>query len=152
MDKVYHGTKYVSIEFILSYELHEFGEPLKNHIPLGEKVNNIDNWASAIFVSPSIFYASQYSEIINSENDEWLIIIEAKVKPNSYSIHKNTLYMYKFKENEPENVEYRINGDGGRKLYDHNISDVNEIVTTSLLFVKKKFIENAKNYSESLLF
>ena len=151
-DKVYHGTKYVSIEFILSYGLHEFGEPLKNHIPLGEKVNNIDNWASAIFVSPSIFYASQYSEIINSENDEWLIIIEAKVKPNSYSIHKNTLYMYKFKENESENVEYRINGDGGRELYDHNMSDVNEIVTTSLLFIKKKFIENAKNYSESLLF
>ena len=107
-EKVYHGTRFVSIEFILNYGLHNFCEPLNNHIHLGVKKDNIEDWASAIFVSPSIFYASKYSEIINYKNEEWFIIIEARIKPESFSIHESTIYGYQFKKDEPRKVEYRI--------------------------------------------
>ena len=40
-NKVYHGTKYVSMEHILLYGLRNFGEPLDGYIPLGQKVNNL---------------------------------------------------------------------------------------------------------------
>lgn len=138
-EKVYHGTKFVSIEFILKNGLCNFGEPLPNHIKLGQKINNIDNWASAIFVSPSIFYASKYSEIINYQFQEWFLIIEARVRPNSFSIHESTIYGYQLKKGEPKKVEYRIE-------YPQNV----EVI--SLLFVNKHFLENISNYSESLIF
>ena len=83
-EKVYHGTRFVSIEFILNFGLHNFGVPLNNHIQLGIKNDNIDDWANAIFVSPSIFYATKYSEIINYKNEEWFILIEARVFPDSF--------------------------------------------------------------------
>ena len=66
-----------------------YGEPLKGHIPLGANINNKKDWARAIFVSPSIFYASQYSEIIYSDNEEWFIIIDARLNPNSYELTKH---------------------------------------------------------------
>ena len=138
-EKVYHGTKFVSIEFILKNGLEEFGEPLQNHIQLGQKINNINNWAAAIFVSPSIFYASKYAELINYKNQEWFLIIEARVRPSSFSIHESTIYGYQFKKDEPKNVEYRI-------------EDSINVVATSLLFVNKDFLENIRNFSESLVF
>jgi ankyrin repeat protein len=138
-EKVYHGTKFVSIEFILKNGLKKYGEPLQNHIQLGQKINNINNWADAIFVSPSIFYASKYSELINYKNQEWFLIIEARVRPNSFSIHESTIYGYQFKKDEPKNVEYRI-------------EDLINVSVTSLLFVNKDFLENIRNFSESLIF
>ena len=106
---VFHGTRFVSMEHIMRFSLQNFGEPLINHIQLGIKMFNIDNWASAIFVSPSIFYASKYSEIIESDGQEWFIIIEARVKPNSFTQHESILYKYNYLQNEPKNIEYRIN-------------------------------------------
>jgi len=151
-EKVYHGTRFVSIEFILNYGLHNFGEPLNTHIQLGIKNDNIDDWANAIFVSPSIFYASKYSELINYKNEEWFILIEARVYPNSFSTHGNTLYGYQFKIDEPKNVEYRIKTSPIKKpLYEHNIEGSAAIVT-SLIFTNKKFLDNIKNYSEVAFF
>lgn len=53
--KAYHETKLVSLEHILILGFRNFGEPLSGHIPFGEKINGIQNWAKAIFVTPSIF-------------------------------------------------------------------------------------------------
>ena len=145
-EKVYHGTRFVSIEFILNYGLQNVGEPLNNHIHLGIKNDNIENWASAIFVTPSIFYASKYSEIISYKNEEWFIIIEARIKPESFSIHDSTIYGYQFKKDEPEKVEYRISCDV------MDIRKRDDIIVTSLIFINKKFLENIKNFSESLIF
>ena len=153
-EKVYHGTRFVSIESILSHGLRCFGEPLTYHIPLGEKIDNIDNWVWAIFVSPSIFYASKYSEIIYSENQEWFIIIEARVNPQSYTKHGNTIYKYKFKNSEPNKIEYRIDIKNLCFCSDGSVGpkDEDNIETISLLFVKKQFIEGSENYLDSNIF
>ena len=147
---VYHGTRLASLEHILILGLRNFGKPLNEHIPLGEKVFDINDWGNAIFASPSIFYASKYSDIILSENEEWYIIIEAKVSPNSFSIHESTIYNYQFKKGEPKNLEYRIEAD--QNMYGRYMTgDEDFIETNSILFVKKSFLNNCKDYSEIMV-
>lgn len=79
--------------------------------------------------------------------------MEARVKPNSFSIHGSTLYDYRFKEGEPKNVEYRISCEkipenkGIKGLFERT-----DIVVTSLTFVKKKFLENTKYFRDSSIF
>ena len=140
----------------MRFSLQNFGEPLINHIQLGIKMFNIDNWASVIFVSPSIFYASKYSEIIESDGQEWFIIIEARVKPNSFTQHESILYKYNYLQNEPKNIEYRINTqelviitDDGK--YDDDIVNL-VLKVISLLFVNKEYLESLKDYSKQSIF
>ena len=149
-NKVYHGTRLCALEHILILGLRNFGEPLHGHIPFGEKNNGIQNWARAIFVTPSIFYASKYAEIINSENEDWYVIIEAKVQPNSYSVHEKTIYNYNFKYGEPKNLEFRIRT--SEDLDGKFTSDEKMIETFSVLFVKKEFLDNCNKYSDSSIF
>ena len=149
--KAYHGTKFVSMEHILIYGLHYYGEPSYGNIPKGVKVNNVENWANSIFLTPSIFYASKYAEIINSEKEEWFIIIEAMIAPKFFKEYESTIYKYNHKMGEPKKLEYRWEGD----YLDGCCCcwyDEGGIKTTSLLFVKKKFLENLKDYFESKIF
>ena len=151
--KVYHGTRYVSIQHILYFGLRNFGEPLIGHIQKGEKINDLNNWASAIFVSPSIFYAKNYSEVISSNGKEWYIIVEAKVKPGSFSSHESTLYNYDYKIGEPNELEYRIEvSKGNDDSFCFGDSDQSDICTTSLLFVQKDFLDSLNNYSDASIF
>jgi len=147
---IYHGTKFAFIESIMYLGLTKFNKPLEGHIPLGIEANKIKNWAEAIFGSPSIFYASRYSEIIYSDNEEWYIIVEAVVKPNSFTEHKSTIYNYNFKRNEPKNLEYRINSTL-KSLVDTGYFETN-VDTISILFIKKKELDNMNDYSEQFIF
>ena len=149
-NKVYHGTKYVSMEHIMIYGLKNFGEPLNGHIPLNQKVNDINNWADAIFVTPSIFYASNFSEIIQSDYEQWYIIIEAKVKEGYFSEYESTLCKYNYKKNEPKKIEYRINAKNCKRVFEAENEE--GIATISLLFAKKKFIDECQNYSDGNYF
>ena len=144
-NKVYHGTKYVSMEHILLYGLRNFGEPSDGHIPLGKEANNINNFAKAIFVTPSIFYASNFSEIIDSDKDQWYIIIEAKVKDGFFSEYENTV-KYNYKNGEPKKIKYRIKAKNFAASFYGD--DEEGIVTNSLLFVKKKYIDGCQNYKD----
>ena len=119
-------------------------EPLVYHIPLGEIIEIIDNWASAMFVSPNIFYASKYLEMILSENKEWLIIIEAIIEPNSFTMHENTIYGYKFKNSEPKKLNiYRIDrSEYGNCPIFNNLSDSDDIQTSLLLYVNRHVCVN----------
>lgn len=77
-DKV--GEKYVKIP--------------KGHIEKGVSLDGIDDWANAIFVSPSIKYASDgaYSDrIVTPGNCEWCLLVEAVIRPNGFTKHKHTL-------------------------------------------------------------
>ena len=141
--KVYHGTLFVSIESIMNSGLIYIDIPLVGHIPKGDKLNNIIDWASAIFVSPSIFYASKYSEVIESENQEWYIIIEGKVEIGSFTEHPSTIHNYISKDDEPKNLEYRIDINSVTKF---------SIKTTSLLFVNKQYLQRMKKFKESDIF
>ena len=148
---IYHGTKFVFIGNIMLTGLLLINKPLEGHIPLGIKVNKIKNWANAIFGSPSIFYASEYSEIIYSDNEEWYIIINALAKPNSYTEHVSSINNYNFKNNEPKLLEYRIRSTQEYLSYVDCLYEQN-IETVSLLFVKKKALDNMHDYSEQFIF
>ena len=148
--KVYHGTKFENIKSILKNGLKKPGEfmdnnkkvkPRKGHINFGQTFFNIKNWAKAIFVSPSIFYSSciSYSERIESEGEKWCIVIEAKIRPNSYKAYGSTIENYRFLKNEPRDIEYRI-------------ENKKDIYIYSILFIKERFIIEAKNYLDGDIF
>jgi formaldehyde-activating enzyme involved in methanogenesis len=94
--------------------------------------------------------SSKYSEIIFSDNEEWYIIVEAVVKPNSFTENKSTIYNYNFKKKEPKNLEYRINSTL-KTLVDTGTFETN-VDTISILFIKKKQLDNMNDYREQFIF
>jgi hypothetical protein len=98
-EPAFHGTKYKYIEPIMKHGLLPSGsknpdghmiKPPKNHYQLGENHFGVDNWANAMFVSPSILYASHacyYSERILAGGSQWCVVIKVFVKPSSYKAY-----------------------------------------------------------------
>ena len=140
----WHGTQYNALESIMEKGLIVPGnklkngvelEPKENHISRFKPVDKIEDWAKAIFVSPSIFYALDpcYSKNIDSEGEKWGILIETRVKPNSYYERGSTVKKYTLSLNEPENVEYRIPSE-------------QDVIVTSIVFVRRSYIEKNRNY------
>ena len=137
--KIYHGTKYSSIESIMKFGLKKMKKPLKEHIPLNKKLNNIENWADAIFVTPSILYASKYADIVVAKCKEFFVLIEGRIKKDCYTSHKITLSEYRFARGEPKLLEYRVKDDSV------SINEKNEnVLVESILFVEKFFLEYHK--------
>ena len=156
---VWHGTKFRFLESIVINGLKPSGsqlkdgtkiEPLPGHISMDKTISGIKNWAKAIFVSPSIFYASDavYAERINSNSMRWAILIEARVKPNCYTAHNSTVFKYVGKVGESKDVEYRVEVDDENADYIYRVSQENNVVIKSITFVSVKFLENVKDYVE----
>jgi len=144
----WHGTNFESLESIVEIGLKPAGGTLKNgkeiqvcvfHIARKLTVDDIQDWANAIFVSPSIFYSAcpAYAKDISCNNKPWKVLVEVRVKPNSYYERGSTCPQYVPLNGEPKMLEYRIDP--------KNESDVQ---VYSLTFVKKEFFEKAKNFSE----
>ena len=144
----WHGTNYTCLESIAEIGLKaaggksKEGEEIKvcvSHIGRMKIFDKIKDWANAIFVSPSIFYAAYgaYSKEISLNNELYKVLVEVRVKPNSFTEHKSTCPKYIPKKNEPEMVEYRISS--------KNETDVQVI---SLSFIKNEFFEKVINYEE----
>ena len=72
------------------------------------------------------------------------------VKPNSFTEHKSTIYNYNFEKNEPKDLEYRINSTL-KSLVNTGYFETN-IDTISILFIKKKELDNMNDYSEQFIF
>ena len=125
-------------------------EPLPGHISMDKTISGIKNWAKAIFVSPSIFYASDavYAERINSNSMRWAILIEARVKPNCYTAHNSTVFKYVGKVGESQDLEYRVEVNDENADYIYRVSQENNVVIKSITFVSVKFLENVKDYVE----
>ena len=156
---VWHGTKFKFLESIIKNGLKPSGSklsdgteivPLDGHISIDETVSGIKNWAKAVFVSPSIFYSSDavYAERINSNSERWAILIEARVKPGSYTAHNSTVLNYSSKNGETANVEYRVEVKDNNKDFIFRVSYEKNIVIKSICFVLVKFLENVKDYVE----
>ena len=161
-NSAWHGTKYRFLESIMKYGLRPSGtklengneiNPLKGHIKLNKKVQNIENWAKAIFVSPSIFYAADivYAERIMSNNERYSVIVQCKVRPGSFTSHKSTVLKYKGLDGEPTNVEYRVVYDDDTDLIMRVEGHLNVIVT-GILFAKTSFLDNITDYVEGDIF
>ena len=148
--KTYHGTKFEYIESLFENGLKKPGEifnnnqkvkPRKGHIKFEKTIYKIKDWAKAIFVSPSIFYSSCscFSEKINSNCENWRVVLEVKIKPESYGYYDSTISNYHFIKDEPNKIEYRIEKEKDVYIY-------------SILFVEDNFIKNAKKYQEGDIF
>jgi hypothetical protein len=159
----WHGTKYQHLPSIMKYGLHPAGTVLSpgyristqaGHIALNRRVGSYENWANAIFISPSIFYAADvtYSERIFSDHQRWCVLVEARVKPGSYTEHKQTLLNQReLLPGEPDNLEYRVAVKSNEDFILRVESNRNVIVT-ALVFVNVTFLENIDEYYQGNLF
>ena len=151
---VWHGTKAKYLESILRYGLKPSGstlpdgskiKPPSNHYKLGKTHFGITNWANAIFLSPSIPYASHacYSERIFSGNNQWCIMVRARVKPDAYTMHEPTVYRGDPIDGEPDTPEFRIEASSEDKIM--RVEAAGNVVVTSIVFISLNFLENTPN-------
>ena len=156
---VWHGTKFRFLESIVRNGLKPSGstlsngqkiEPLPGHISIDKTVSGIKNWAKAVFVSPSIFYSSDavYAERINSDSKRWAVLIEARVRPNSYTAHNSTVVKYIGKDGETDQVEYRVEVKDDTADFIYRVSKESNIVIKSICFVLVNFLENVHDFVE----
>lgn len=165
----WHGTNYSVLGSIVKEGLKAPGEisslgeikPRDNHIARNVSVNEVDDWAKAVFVSPSIFYSSHrvYAKTIVSNENTWCVLVETRVRPSSFTSHKSTVKDYQFKEGEPKNVEYRVQKTRGIKqgLFGwlfriESPRDKINLYVVSVLFVLPEFFEKATKFREGKIF
>ncbi len=118
-ETVWHGTRYEHLESIFQCGLVPSGtklsdgtmiKPPSNHYPPGKRYLDMDNWANAMFVSPSIFYASDrcYSDEVESESMQWRVVMKARVKPSAYKEYNSTVHSHNPIAGEPQYPEFRV--------------------------------------------
>ena len=124
--------------------------PLPGHISLDATVAGIKNWAKAIFVSPSLFYASDvvYAERIISRKRSWAVLVEGRLKPNTFTAHNSTVLNYNNVPGEPKQVEYRVEQDNDDDDLIYRISSEKNIIITSISFVSVNFLDNISSYCD----
>jgi hypothetical protein len=158
----WHGTKYEFLESIMKYGLYPSGskldngveiKPLDGHVQLETKVAGFDDWAKAIFVSPSVFYAGHpvYAKTFFSGGEEYCVIIETRIKPGSFTKHPPTVVQYVQKNGEPTFVEYRIEVKDDSNLI-MRIESKKNVIVTGILFAKTAFLKNIKEYYKGDIF
>ena len=147
----WHGTKFQYLKSIVELGLKPPGEKSKSgekikvnesHIKRAVIVNNINDWAEGIFVSPSVFYSAYpaYSEEIHCNNMIWRVLVEVRVKPYYYTEYGSTCPKYVPKFGEPKMLEYRINAQNQK-----------EVQIVSLTFARRKIFRNFKNYKDGYI-
>jgi len=132
----FHGTDFENVESIFN---HGFQIPTKekiahNHIPPNVKFNGIENWAIAIFLSPSIFYsaAETYACVKGTGDQSFQSILYVKVKKDSFTCHQSTID-YTALEKEPKDLEWRV-------------ADPKSIKLIAAIFVQKGYFQKNQKY------
>jgi len=125
--------------------------PPDGHIRLGVKHFGFENWASAIFLSPCIAYASNscYSEHICSGHEIWCTLIKAYVSPSAYTVHDPTLLKYDPVDGVPDATEYRIEVTPEDKIM--RVESTRNVVVTSTVFISLDFLKNTPNLTYETL-
>ena len=155
----WHGTKSKYIKSILSNGLMPSGArlasgetitPPQNHYQLGQSYFGVSNWAAAIFVSPSLLYASHacYAERFLSESIQWCVVVKTQVRRCSYTDHDpTTLFKQARIDGEPDNSEYRVpcSSDKDKIL---RVEQSRNVVVTSVVFIKASFLEKISSSNE----
>ena len=163
----YHGTKHKYIKSILTYGLLPSGaklpngeiiKPPSNHFQLGMTYAGVEDWARALFVSPSIMYASHqcYSEHTEIGDSQWFVVVKVFVNPSSYKAYNPTVL---FKEQpidgEPDNTEYRVEDstveDSILRIFSHFMSSaepevLRNAVVASVMFIDLSFRRKIRDY------
>ena len=134
--RAWHGANYKNLESILKFGFKLPGSKLKDgsispetsYPPKTKEVAGIKNWEKAIFASPCIYGASEYSKGIN----DYQCIIEVRLR--NFTKHKLTAVIESF-DNKGRSFE---------KFYDYEIYRVpkeNDIFLKSILFIEKNFLK-----------
>ena len=119
----------------------------EGHIPLDVELSGIKQWGRAIFVSPSLFYACNYAERINSCLKRWCVLVETRVRPGTFTKHPSTVLEYAKVSGEPYHLEFRVNVKNDTNSI-YRVPSQQNIFVTSIAFVLVEFLENVSNYYE----
>lgn len=149
---VWHGTKFKYLESIVINGLKPSGSKLPNgieikppsgHIKLDKTVEGIENWAKAVFFSPSCIYSSLgvYAEKIYSNQQEFACLIEGRAKKGEFTKHRATSQRKKV-PGEPKLIEYRIEVDDENEEY-------RPFFIKSVVFISKDFLNSIQTYEDS---
>ena len=156
-ETAWHGTRYRYLESIIDKGLLPSGssgiKPAKGHYKLGETHFGIRDWAAAIFLSPSILYASHacYSERIFSESQRWCVLVKAYCKPGSFKSYDPTVFQYEPMDGEPDMPEYCIPVTEADKNVILRVESTRSVVVQSLIFVRLSFLENQNiNFEQAM--
>lgn len=156
-ETAWHGTRYRYLESIIDKGLLPSGssgiKPAKGHYKLGETHFGIRDWAAAIFLSPSILYASHacYSERIFSESQQWCVLVKVYCKPGSFKSYDPTVFQYEPMDGEPDMPEYRIPVTEADKNVILRVESTRSVVVQSLIFVRLSFLENQNiNFEQAM--
>ena len=165
-ESCWHGTRCRFLKSILQHGLVPSGSkagdltvtPHIGHIPLGTDCMGKKDWAAAIFVSPSLLYASDqvYADLLMSGGENWRVVVRVRVEPGSYTEHESTLVSEyaKIFNDEPEYrvesneelvsghaviAEYRIKSNKDDTV--QRIERARHVIVTSIVFVRASFLE-----------
>ena len=117
-------------------------KPPAGHFQLCRDYFGFKNWACAIFLSPSVLYASHmvYSERVVSEKKQWRVLVRARVAPSSYTTHDPTT-LFTAIDGEPEKSEFCV-----PVSFDHDsilrVESSRNVVVTSIVFIELEFLEH----------
>lgn len=154
----WHGTKAKHLPSIFKHGLRPSGttlpggvliKPPPGHIDMKESYGGIDKWAQAIFVSPSLLYASHgaYAQEVMSQNERWCVLVMARVKPGCYTAHPPTTSPpHMAVKDEPQDSEFRISVPGAQNPI-FRVQSENNVVVTSSVFILMSFLEEFESSS-----
>ena len=110
------------------------------HIQPGNQLGCYENWALAIFVSPSVAYAAHaaYAERVVSDGKKWCCLVNVRVRRGSYTSFPSTVIGHVALDGEPAEPEYRVQSD--RKDAIVRVEDDNHCLVMALVFVDAEFL------------
>ena len=144
----WHGTQYRHLESIIKKGLIPAGTdgitPPRGHISLGEVWFGTQNWAAAIFISPSILFAGHaaYAERVDSQDQKWCVLVKTYCNPNTYEPYNPSLFGYKPKDDEPANSEFRVPVTEADKNVILRVESKRNVVVRSIVFVRLSFLQD----------
>ena len=163
----WHGTDYKHLESIVEYGLQPSGSTLPDgraisiqphHIKLNITCFGIEDWARAIFVSPSLRYAAHpaYAKKIFSEKLRWNVVVKVYLSPSvAYKSYDPTaLPKHESLSGEPQAPEYRIQSTKDDVILriesNHSEEDKPLLIVKSIVFIKTDFLENVTEEREQI--
>jgi hypothetical protein len=87
-----------------------------------------------------------YADRIFSDGQRWCVLVEARVKPGTFTKHKQTLLNQReLLPGEPEDLEYRV-GVKSDEDFILRVESNRNVIVTALVFVNMTFLENIDEY------
>jgi len=139
-ETAWHGTRSGYLESIIKNGLRPSAGPSRikpeaGLYELNESYLDVSDWGAAIFLSPSILYASNeaYSERVLSESQLWCVLVKVYCKPGSYKSYNPEMHV------------------PVKDFHIWRVGSAKDVVVYSLMFVRCDFLENKHmNFDEKM--